>query len=50
MPLPNVFIYLISNITSFPIYIPRIAALEDFESAQNITDISILKSCVIQQL
>jgi hypothetical protein len=50
MPLRDIFFNLIPNITSFPICIPRIAAVDDIESAQNITDISILKSCFIQQV
>jgi hypothetical protein len=50
MPLRDVFFNSISNITSFPICIPRIAALDDFENAQNITDVAILKSRVIQKV
>jgi hypothetical protein len=41
---------LISNITSFPISIPRIVALGDIESAQNVTDVAIFTSCYIQQV
>ena len=41
---------LISNITSFPISIPRIAAVDDFESPQTFTDVVIWKSYFIQQV
>jgi hypothetical protein len=50
MPLRGILFRLISNNPIFSIYIPRIAALGDIESAQNMTDVAILKSCFIQQV
>ena len=50
MSLRDIFFNLNSNITSFPISIPRIAAVDDIESAQNFRDVAILNPFFIQQL
>jgi len=43
MHLRDILFNLNSHITSFPIYILRIAAVDDLESVQNFTDGAILK-------
>jgi len=50
MPLRDLLYNLISNIAPFPFPILRIAGIDDIESAQNFTDVAILKSSFIQQV